>query len=323
MADVAARCVIGVDLGGTKALAGAVDEALSVHHRTRRHVAGLDAAGVLETVIDAVEETRSAVGDAVEAVGVGVPALMDHRRGVAALSVHLPLRDVPLADVLSERLGLPIAVDNDGNCAALAEARAGAGSGAPVVVVLTLGTGIGSGIVLDGRLSRGAIGAGAELGHMVIDEDGPRCHGGCPNRGCLEVFASGPALVREAREGVARRPDTALGRAVAGGRALSGPLITEFAHDGDPVAREAIDRIGRHLGVGIVNAVNIFNPDVVVVGGGVSGAGEMLLAPAREVVMERALSPSRDHVRVRRAAFGEEAGMLGAALLAREERGAA
>jgi glucokinase len=190
-------------------------------------------------------------------------------------------------------------------------------------VLLTLGTGIGGGLVLGGEVYRGWVGGGAELGHMVVDMDGRPCQGNCPNWGCLESVASGSALVREASLAVARRPDTALGRALEAGRELTGPLITELARNGDPVAADAIEAIGRALGVGIANLVNIFNPQVVVVGGGVSAAGDLLLAPAREVMMRRALSPNKELVRVKAAAFGAEAGLVGAALLAREAREAA
>lgn len=318
---MAASCVIGVDLGGTKLLAGAVDASLGVHHRTRREVAGLDQAGVLAAIIDAVRETRDAVRGAVTAVGFGIPCTIDRRTGIAVQAVHLPFRDLAFGDLMSERLGLPVAVDNDGNCAALLEARHGAGRGHRHVVLLALGTGIAGGIVLDGRLERGSIGAGAELGHMVIDYDGPPCQGGCPNRGCLETLASGSALGREAAALLEDRSDTALGDAVRGGLPLTGALVTELAHDGDPVALAAIERIGCHLGVGIANLVNMLNPDVIVVGGGVIGAGEMLLAPARREMLARALPPAREHVQIRAAAFGEEAGMVGAAVLAREEAG--
>jgi glucokinase len=222
---------------------------------------------------------------------------------------------------MRERLGIPVVVDNDGNCAVLAEARFGAGGGAGDVVMLTLGTGIGGGLVLGGALQRGWIGAGGELGHIVIDMDGPPCQGNCPNRGCLEVMASGSALVREASLRVARRPDTALGRALEDGRELTGPFITELAHDGDPVALDAIGSVGRALGVGLSSIVNMLNPEVIVIGGGVIAAGEMLLGPARAEMHARALAPARDAVRVVAASYGEQAGMIGAALLAREEAG--
>jgi len=323
VAGVAEGCVIGVDLGGTKLLAGAVDADLAIHHRTNRPVLGLDQAELVEMIAHAVQEIRTAVTAEIEAVGFGIPCTFDSRTGVAVQAVNLPLKDIAFAEVMAERLELPVVVDNDANCAVLAEARAGAGSGCSEVVMLTLGTGIGGGLVLAGEVYRGWVGGGAELGHMVVDMDGRPCQGNCPNWGCLESVASGSALVREASLSVARRPDTALGRALEAGRELTGPMITQLAREGDPVASDAIEVIGRALGVGIANLVNIFNPQVVVVGGGVSAAGELLLAPAREVMLRRALAPNKELVRVEAAAFGAEAGLLGAALLARERREAA
>jgi glucokinase len=310
------RHVIGVDLGGTKLLAGVVDETLSVHHRVQRTVAGLDQATLLDVAAEAVGEARRAAAGEVAAAAFGIPCTIDRRTGVAVVAVNLDLLDVPFASIMQERLGLPVFVDNDANLAALAEHRAGAARGASEAVVLTVGTGIGGGLILGGELYRGAIGAGAELGHMVIDMDGPRCQGNCPNRGCVEALASGTALAREAQRIAREQPGSGLGRAVAAGRELVGPLVTELAHDGDAAAIEAVTLIGARLGVGIASLVNIFNPEVAVIGGGVIGAGELLLAPARTVVAERALPPGRDEVRIVAAQFGVEAGMVGAAALA-------
>jgi glucokinase len=311
-----ARRTIGVDLGGTKLLAGAVDPSLGVHHRAQRIVTGLDQAALLHVAVDAVREVIESAGAEVAAVGFGIPCLIDQRTGTAVIAVNLPLANVAFADVMAERLGLPVFVDNDGNVTALAEHRAGAAQGASEVVVLTIGTGIGGGLILRDELYRGAIGAAGELGHVVIDMDGPPCQGNCPNRGCVESLASGTALAREARRIAAERPGSELGRALQKGRELAGPLVTELAHDGDPAAIEVIALIGSRLGVAIASLVNIFNPQVVVIGGGVIGAGELLLAPARAVVAARALPPSRDLVRIVAARFGVEAGMIGAAALA-------
>src|SRR4029453_2138821 len=198
------------------------------------------------------------------------------------------------------------------------ESGLGVAQGATDVALLTLGTGIGGGLLLNGQIYRGWINGGAEMGHMVVEINGRPCQGNCPNWGCLESVASGSALVREASLAVARQPDTELGHALEEGRELTGPLITELANAGDPVAGGAIETIGRALGVGITNLVNIFNPQVVVIGGGVIAAGELLLAPAREVMLERALAPAKDVVRVEAARYGPEAGMIGAALLARD-----
>lgn len=308
--------VIGVDLGGTKLLAGAVDPALGVHHRATRPAAGEDRAAVLERIVDAVQEAIAHAGGPVAAVGLGVPSLIDQSRGVAVSTVHLPLVDVPLRDLMAERLGLPVFLDNDANCAMLAEHRHGAARGARHAALLALGTGIGGGLVVDGALVRGAVGAAAELGHMVVDLDGPPCQGACPNRGCLEALCSGSAIGRMGEEVALRDPGGALGRARAAGVAITGALVTELAHDGDPDALACIRRAGTALGVGVANLVNMLNPEVVVIGGGVIAAGELLLGPAREEMLSRALRPSRDLVRVVPARFAAEAGMLGAAVLA-------
>jgi glucokinase len=310
MADA---CVIGVDLGGTKLLAGTVDAELRVHHRAYR-LARRDA--VIDTIVEAVGEAREATDREVLAVGVGVPCLVEPRRGVAMACNHLPLVDVPVRDLLAERLDLPVVVDNDSTAALIAETRWGAARDARDVVMLTIGTGVGGGVLVDGLVLRGASGAAGELGHVVIDAGGPPCPGNCPNRGCLEAFVSGPALAVEGLRRALELPDSGLGQARAAGREITGPLVTELAHDGDVAAREAVLTLGRHLGVGIASLVNVFNPEVVVVGGGLVAAGELLLEPARAVVAERALAPARDQVRIVAARFGAESGMLGAAGLA-------
>ena len=319
---MAAPCVVGVDMGGSKLLAGALDENLNVHHRARRDLRGLDQEAVLDAVVDAFEEITAAAETRVDAVGFGIPCTIDRETGIAVQAVNLPLHDIPFGAVMAERLGIPTYVDNDGNVAALAEHRYGAAQGGRHTVMLTIGTGIGGGLVLDDRLYRGSVGAGAELGHIVVEIDGPPCQGNCPNRGCMEAVASGTALAREAREAAERDPDSALGRAAQSGREITGALVTELAHEGDGVSRATLALIGRRLGAGISGLVNTFNPEAVVIGGGVMGAGELLLEPVREEVAWRALRPQRDLVRILPARFGAEAGMVGAAALVFEERAA-
>jgi glucokinase len=304
--------VIGVDAGGTKLLAGVISEDLTVGNRVRRLWGGGDRAEVLDTMVEAVGAAGSGV-----AVGFGIPALLDFAAGVAVSSVHLPLDGLPFRALMEERLGLPVFLDNDANLAALAEQRVGAGRGFSNVVMLTLGTGIGSGIVLGGRLFRGSTGAGAEIGHMTIDEHGPPCQGTCPGRGCLEVMASGSAIGREGTEAGRRAGSgSALGQAVAQRGFVSGEEVTALAVSGDEVACAVMAAVGRSLGAGLASVVNIFEPEVIVIGGGASAAGDLLLDPAREVVAQRALRPSRDLVRIVPAALGEEAGMVGAGLFA-------
>lgn len=277
---------------------------------------GQETPALLETIATSVQELVNTAQGEVGAVGFGIPSLIDRRSGTSVVAVNLPLADVRFGALMEERLDLPVFVDNDGNLAALAESRAGAAMGVDDMLLVGLGTGISGGLILGGQLYRGWIGAGAELGHMVIDMNGPPCQGNCPNHGCFEAMASGTALKREARRIAAEQPASALGRALAEDRELDGPLVTELAHDGDPAAGEVLNLIGERLGVALASFVNIFNPAMIVVGGGVMGAGEMLLAPARAEMRRRALPPSRDNVQIVAAEFGHEAGMVGAAAMA-------
>jgi glucokinase len=314
------RRVIGIDAGGTKLLGGVVDEGLVVHHRVHRLWRGADRQETLEIILDAVEEVRAAAPDVV-GVGFGLPALVDAEGGASVWSNHLPIDGVPFRDLLSERLGLPVAVDNDANLAALAEHRHGAARGVDDAVMVALGTGIGGGIVIGGRLHRGARGFAGELGHIVVDHDGEDCPGACPGRGCLEVLASGSAMGRAGEVAAEAEPDSTLGRRRRAGGEITGALVTELAHGGDEQARRVLAEVGRRLGAGLTGIVNALDPDVVVVGGGAVAAGELLLRPAREVVAERALPPVAAAVRIVPAHWGEESGMLGAALLAFEGLG--
>ena len=311
------RRVIGIDAGGTKLLGGVVDEQLVVHHRVHRLWRGADRSETLDIFIEAVDEVRAAAPD-VEAIGFGIPSLVEWETGVSRWSNHLPLADVPFRDLMSERLGLPVVVDNDANMALMAEHRSGAARDARHAVLVALGTGIGSGLLLDGRIYRGATGVGAELGHIVLDLHGPDCPSNCPGRGCLEAFVSGTAIGREGARLARERPETVLGRRLAAGREISGGLVTELGHDGDQTARLALAEVGRRLGAALTGIVNALNPEVIVIGGGAVAAGELLLGPARSVVAERALPPAREVVRIVPTHFGDESGMLGAALLALE-----
>lgn len=314
------NCVIGIDLGGTKALSGVVDAGGAVLHRGFRLVPrGANTDAVIELLCESVRDAEAAFGAQAVAVGVGIPSLVDQHTGRAGATMHLPLGGVPVRDLLSERLGVPVAVDNDATCAMVAEHRAGAAAGSQTALLITVGTGIGGGIVTNGQVLRGASGAAGEIGHMSIDPNGAACSGDCPNRGCWEQYVSGTALRKAVVAAAESDPSLALARAAAEGRTLDGALATELAHDGDPIARELIESMGRLLGAGIVNLVNMLNPEVVAVGGGAMGAGELLLEPARQIVAERALSPSRDDVRIVATHFGDAAGMIGAAMLAADK----
>ncbi len=310
---MSSRQVIAVDLGGTKLAAGLVDSDGAV---VRRAVEPTDLAGEdavlaqLERVIGGLAEGGFA------ALGVGIPSTIDQRSGRAVTSVNIPLAGVDLRDRLQDRFGVPVLIENDGNAAAVAEHRLGAAREARHVVMLTLGTGVGGGLILDNRLYRGAVGAAGELGHITLDLNGPPCQGVCPGRGHLEAMASGLAADRLAERAATERPEGDLGRAAAAGRTVDPRLLVELASAGAGDARDVLEHIGFHLGVGISDLVNVFNPEVVVVGGGFAEAGELLLASARKVVAERALLPARDVVAIVEAELGPDAGLVGAALVA-------
>jgi glucokinase len=307
---------VGVDLGGTKMLVGVVGAGPVVHHRSEAHSAGLTSDELLDT-LEAELRAALAARPAAQSIGLGIPCTIDRERGVAISAVNLPIVDMPIRDLMTERLGLPVEIDNDANVAALAEHRWGAARGTRNAVLLTIGTGIGGGLILDGQVYRGSTGAGAELGHIVIDADGPRCQGNCPNHGCVEAVASGTALGREARAAAERNPDSALGRLLAAGETVDGRAATSAALAGDEVARDTVALIGRRIGVAMSGLANTFEPDVIVVGGGVMAAGELLLGPAREELRSRALPPM-NQTPVVAAELGPEAGMIGAATMALE-----
>lgn len=320
-ATAADRRVVGIDLGGTKLAAGVVSGDLKVHHRIVHGSAGLDQETLIELLVSTIEELRSAAdadgGPPVEAVGLGIPSLIDQRAGRAVMSVNLPISDVPMRELVGERIGLPVALDNDGNVAALAEQRFGAARGRRHVVLVGVGTGIAGGIIIDGEVFRGADGSGAEIGHMTIVVDGPPCQGSCPNHGCFETMASGTAIGRYAREYAAEHPDSALGKIAAEGGEITGATAGELAHDGDSSGRAVLAQAGRHLGAGLVGIINVFNPEAIVIGGGAAaGAGDFLIDPAREHAVQHALSPNRENVAILPAHFGAEAGLLGAGVLA-------
>ena len=288
-------CFLGVDVGGTKVAVAAV-EGGEAHHAVE-HPTVLDSTGaLLEGIESAIREVTAVAGEP-EAIGIGVPSQIEWATGTVLASVNIPLAGVPLRDELGRRLDVPVYVDNDASCAALAEADA---IGATELVMLTLGTGVGGGIVTGGRIFRGAHGLGGELGHVVVEADGPECPGGgCPNRGCLEALCSGTALER------------------AAGR--KGREVVEGARNGDADAQAHLDRLGRYLGIGISNMVNAFQPEILVIGGGLSAASDLFLETAVAEAGSRALPTLWERVIVQVAQAGNAAGVIGAGLLALQE----
>ena len=296
-----AERLIGVDVGGTKTAVAVLDGAVMAEPVTQPTDTSSG-----ETLIGQLVDAIGAAGDAA-AVGIAVPSVVDWETGRIRSSVNIPLQDVPLRDVLSERLGVPVYIDNDATCAALAEAYGDDGRlVARNLVMFTIGTGVGGGVVIGGRIMRGATGAAAELGHTIVGADLRRSPfadaGDFPQPGSLESLASGSAL-----------------NELAGAHGIPPGRAIDRARDGDAAARATIELLGRRLGIGIANAINTFDPELVVVGGGVSAAGEMLLGPAREEAFRYVLTGVGTRTEIRRARYGPLAGVRGAALLAGHE----
>ncbi|HUR52086.1 MAG TPA: ROK family glucokinase [Mycobacteriales bacterium] len=308
---------IGVDVGGTKVAAGVVDEDGRVLAHLRRPTPSHSPDDVEQAIADAVAELRKE--HEVVAVGIGAAGFIDAERANVLFAPNLAWRDEPLRDDLQALIDLPVVVENDANAAAWAEHRFGAGKGEQDLVCVTVGTGIGGGIVLGGAVYRGRWGIGAEFGHMQLVPDGRRC--GCGQNGCWEQYCSGRALLREAREVADVRPGLGarlleLGHGTPEG--ITAPAVTVAAREGDPAALECVRIIGEALGQGLADLAAVLDPGAFVVGGGVADAGELLLDPARRAFAERLTgSAYRPHAPLRLAALGNEAGLVGAADLAR------
>jgi glucokinase len=307
---------IGVDIGGTKVSAGVVDAAGVVIDRERRATPGHDVAETEAVIVDVVGEL--AARHDVVAVGVGAAGWIATDNATVVFSPHLAWRNEPLLAALEERIDIPLLVENDANAAAWAEYRFGAAQGEPVVVCVTLGTGIGGGLVVHGDVYRGAYGVACEYGHMTLVPDGLLC--ACGNRGCWEMYASGRALAREGRDLAAQSPVAAerMLKIAGGVDAIDGPVVTRAAAEGDPAAVSICTTMGRWLGRGIANLAAVLDPSVFVIGGGVSEAGELLMRPAREEFAHTLPGRGfREFARITQAALGPDAGLVGAADLAR------
>ena len=305
--------VVGVDVGATKLAAGVVSPEGEILNRVRLPT-GKTPEGLLDTFDRAISEVSE--GYEVGVVCLTVPGNVLSAKNMVLFSPNLhAIEGIPLKDELEPRIGLPLTVENDNNAAAWGEFRYGAGSGAEHFVYVGLGTGIGGGVVIHGELLRGAQGSAGELGHVTINPTGPRC--ACGNRGCFEAYSSGSAIERRAREVAAEQPHSALGR-LATERRVLGEDVGRLAREGDEASLSVLEEAGRWLGIGLASFVNIFNPEVVAVGGGVMESGDLILKPAREEVHLRARSPGRDLVEVRQATRGADSGVLGAAALARD-----
>jgi glucokinase len=313
------RYIVGIDIGGTNLVVGCVAEdgsnLLAVHSEPTRAEEGSDS--VIDRIngmaLEAIDEcTRIEPGSTVLGIGVGAPGPLNTRTGVVLLTPNLGWINMPLRDRIQERVGLPTVLDNDANCAVLGEWWQGAARGTQTAIGVTIGTGIGGGLILNGRLFHGHSDSAGEIGHTTIEVNGRRCK--CGNYGCLEAYASGPAIARRAIEAIESGYETSLPEYVEGRLELiTAQTVYDAAHDGDLLALEVVGDTAKFLGAGVANLVNIFNPEVVVVCGGVTYAGDSLFVPLRRELSRRAFKPAVEVCRVVPGELSGTAGVYGAA----------
>jgi glucokinase len=309
---------IGIDTGGTKVAAMLVDVATGrILERNIVETPAMDAEAASRTIIALARELMAGRDD-VAVVGLGTAGMVS-LDGVVRFAPNIAWREFPLGERVRAAVGLPTLVDNDANVAAWGEFRYGAGRGSTDMLLVTVGTGIGGGIVSGGKLLRGSHGFAAEIGHIIVEPNGPRC--GCGNLGCWEQVASGRAIGRLGRTVALEHPESLLVRLASGDAAkVNGPIVTDAAQQGDPVAKHVLAEVGRRLGQGMAGLANVLDPDVIVVGGGAIEAGELLLEPARQAFVDAIQAPEhRPEVPVLAAMLGNDAGAVGAAALALEE----
>jgi glucokinase len=313
------RFVLGIDIGGTNLVVGSVAEDGSALHALDSEPTHAEAgqSDVLDRLITlaqrTIERTRQEVrGADIIGVGVGAPGPLDTKRGIVLLTPNLGWVNLPLRQIIHERLGLPAALDNDANCAVLGEWWMGAARGTRNAIGITIGTGIGGGIIVDGKLYHGASDCAGEIGHTTIDTEGRRCK--CGNYGCLEAYASGPNIAMRAVEELKAGAVSRLADYVGGDlRQVTAQTVYQAAHDGDQLALEVVNDTAKFLGAGIANLVNVFNPEVVVVCGGVTLAGDRLFDPLRREVARRAFKPAVSVCRIIPCELSGTAGVYGAA----------
>jgi glucokinase len=323
------KFIIGVDLGGTNIVVGAMPEdgSREIAVRSEPTHAQRGAEGVVDRIVALITRTISDVIASEKAqatdflgIGVGAPGPLDREKGIVVIAPNLGWHDVPLRDAIFERIRLPVTLDNDANCATVGEWWRGAAKGARNVIGVTIGTGIGGGVILDGKLYHGSSDVAGEIGHTTIDSTGRYCR--CGNYGCLEAYASGPAIAQRAREALERDEASALRKMVNGDlEAITAATVYEGANQGDALALEIVRDTARFLGTGIANLLNILNPDVVVITGGVTKAGERLFEPLRAEVKRRAFRPAVAACRIVPGTLEGSAGMVGAVATFKQQRG--
>lgn len=308
---------IGIDVGGTNVKIALVDNKGKIIYSNSiptRAEMGYEYTinNMKEAITELIKETKSDPKN-IESIGFGFPGQIDYQKGIVRLAPNIPgWVDVPIAEIMEKEFGIPTRVDNDVRCAALGELNYGAGQGCDNLICITVGTGIGSGLVINGKLVRGASNAAGEIGHIKLDMNGgPLC--GCGDRGCLEAFASGPSIVAMAEEYIKGGKSTKY-------RELANPditpyIVSEAAKQGDPVAKRIFTIVGEYIGIGLASVVNLLNPEKIIIGGGVAAAGDLLLTPIKESLIKRAMPIAGSAVEIVPAQLGNSAGVIGASLL--------
>lgn len=307
---------IGIDVGGTNVKIALVDENGNIaYSNTVPTHAEMGKEYTIENIKQAIRDlmSESKVTN-IEGIGFDFPGQIDYKNGVVILATNVPgWVNVPIAKIIEDEFHVPVRIDNDVHCAALGELKYGAGQGCDNFICMTVGTGIGSGIVLDGKLIRGATNVAGELGHIKLTMDkGELC--GCGDYGCLEAYASGPSIVKMAQEYIMGGKSTKY-REMANGGEITPYIVSEAAKAGDPVANQIFKRTGEYIGFGLVSVVNLLNPERIIIGGGVAGAGDILFDPIRKVIKERAMKVAGSAVEIVPAKLGNNAGVIGASLL--------
>ncbi|MBS6603564.1 MAG: ROK family protein [Brachyspira sp.] len=309
---------IGIDVGGTNVKIALVDSDGKIGYSNTiptRAEMGYEYTinNMKQAIRDLMTETKLSAKD-IEGIGFGLPGQVDFKSGIVRLITNIPgWVEIPLAKMIEDEFHIPTRIDNDVRCAALGELNFGAGKGCENLICITVGTGIGSGLIINGKLVRGASNAAGEIGHIKLQmHDGPIC--GCGDTGCLEAFASGPSIVAMAEEYILGGKSTKY-REMANGGAITPFIVAEAAKAGDPVARRIFTRMGEYIGIGMASVVNLLNPERIIVGGGVADAGDILLNPLKETIKKRAMKIAGETVQVVPAQLGNTAGVIGASLL--------
>jgi len=315
--------VLAIDLGGTKIVAAIINKGQVIAKEYQPTLADEGVQSVIKRILSMIDHLlglRNLDSSQLDSISIAAAGAIDFEKGLVTFSPHLPgWYDIPLKDMVREKYGVNTFLINDASAAALGEHQFGAGKGVNNLVMLTVGTGIGGGIVINGKLYSGPSGSAGEIGHMTIDVNGPKCN--CGNIGCLETLASGTAVAKEAIRRISQGERSSLTEIVEGKiENITAEQVEVAARNGDSLALEVISKAATYLGIGLVNLVNIFNPEMIIIGGGLAKMEELLLEPARRIVKERAFQLSARLVRIVPAQLGDDAGVLGAAIFALQQR---